>query len=992
MSGRNDVTAPVILVVDDNPITCKLVRFTLEQQGFSIVEAGSGAAAIAALDRRHPDLILQDLILPDTDGFDLVGQLRARSNGREVPILAFSGFLSQSEESRVSAVGFDGVVVKPIEPSRLVQIVRAHLPSPRPAHDRFGEGRRLLVVDDDAVQLKLARFRLARLGFEIDTAADGVAALEQIRARRPDAVVSDIMMPRLDGFGLCLAIRRDDGLARLPIVLMTNSYIEDADRGLAEQVGTSAFVVRTPDFREVVGALEGILDGDGEAPPPRPVAGEVEEQRMHRVLRQLERQVSLSRGMAQRSASLAAELCVLSGISDALTRHGDPGAALDTVLAACLDAGGISAGALFILGDDGALTVRSSGRELTVDRDSGAGSAEAFRDFFGQPELLRAILDGGRVVAIPSPQVPEDPGSRLLERSGALSALVAPLLHRGRALGALVMLSHDAALDQEDRITFAQGVAGQIAQALALARAFTQQQASERKAQHQAEVLTSVLGSIGDGVVVWDRDLGFTIWNRAAEAILGRGPTALPPEQWAAHYGLYLPDKVTPFPVDRMPMTRSLGGESIDRVEMFVRWDDTDSKGRWLSASSRPIFDGDGHVQAAVTVLRDTTAEKAAQAQLMVSDRMASVGMLAAGVAHEINNPLAAVIANLDLAVRDCSDVIEQLGGNTQLEDLSEEIGDAVRAAERVRLIVRDLKLFSRAEDEAREAIDVRRVLDSSLRMAWTEIRHRARLVKNYQDVPPVVANESRLGQVFLNLIVNAAQAIAEGRADQNEIRLTTRANGDRVEIDVTDTGPGIPPQVMAHLFTPFFTTKPIGVGTGLGLSICQRLISSVGGEITVDTELGRGTTFRVSLPRRVDDVAEAPVEQGPAPVPPAPLRARILVIDDDEAICRSIKRMLGREHDVVALTLADKALDEIRAGARFDLILCDLMMPVMTGIDLFNELGQVAPEQAARMVFVTGGAFTAKARAFLDQVPNQRIEKPFDMRRLADVIRERLT
>ncbi len=173
----------------------------------------------------------------------------------------------------------------------------------------------------------------------------------------------------------------------------------------------------------------------------------------------------------------------------------------------------------------------------------------------------------------------------------------------------------------------------------------------------------------------------------------------------------------------------------------------------------------------------------------------------------------------------------------------------AREAARRVRQIVRDLRIFSRSEVDATGPVDLTAVLESTLRMAWNEIRHRARLVKDFEAVPAVEGNESRLGQVFLNLIVNAAQAIPEGRAESNQIRVRlAQAQSGQVEVAITDTGPGIPPEVLQRLFTPFFTTKPPGVGTGLGLSICHKIITSIGGSIEVDTEVGRGTTFRVLL------------------------------------------------------------------------------------------------------------------------------------------------
>ena len=384
--------------------------------------------------------------------------------------------------------------------------------------------------------------------------------------------------------------------------------------------------------------------------------------------------------------------------------------------------------------------------------------------------------------------------------------------------------------------------------------------------------------------------------------------------------------------------------------------------------------------------------QKKLQDQLLISDRMASMGPLAAGVAHEINNPLACVMANLDLATRALTARGEELGITGELSEIREELRDARDAVERIRNIVRDLKVFSRSPDDEAGPVDIQRVMESTLRMAWNELRYRARLVKDYRPTPPVQANEPRLGQVFLNLIVNAAQAMPEGRAEDNELRITTGVAPGGVFVEIADTGAGMPPEVMGRLFTPFFTTKPIGVGTGLGLSICHRIVTGLGGTIDVRSEVGKGTTFRIVLPlARMEAPPPAPAAASSAAAHAARTRGRILVIDDEPMITRAVHRILAHDHDVVEVDTARAALDRIVAGERFDVILCDLMMPKMTGMELHAELTRQAPDQVGRMVFLTGGAFTAEARGFLDQAPNQRIEKPFDPTHLRHLVNDRV-
>jgi PAS domain S-box-containing protein len=391
----------------------------------------------------------------------------------------------------------------------------------------------------------------------------------------------------------------------------------------------------------------------------------------------------------------------------------------------------------------------------------------------------------------------------------------------------------------------------------------------------------------------------------------------------------------------------------------------------WLWCHLGPILDADGRVVGVIMVARDVTQRREIEQQLTIADRMASVGTMAAGVAHEINNPLASVIGNLDLVTRK----LAALGGG-EVEQVRDELRDAAQAAERVREIVRDLTMFSAAEDERRTPVDVRRVLETTLRMAGAEIRARAVIVRELADVPRVEANEARLGQVFLHLLLNAAQAIPEGNPERHSIKVTTGVEGGRVVITVSDTGVGIAPEARARIFTPFFTTKPIGVGTGLGLSICHRIVTALGGEIDFRSELGKGSDFRVALPVSSTAPAEPPRRRQSSP---PPRRGRVLVIDDEPLITRTIRRILGTDHDVTIAENGEVGLAALGAGVTFDVILCDLMMPVMSGMDLHAELARTAPATAQRMVFMTGGAFTARARSFLDAVDNLRLDKPFD-------------
>jgi len=421
-----------------------------------------------------------------------------------------------------------------------------------------------------------------------------------------------------------------------------------------------------------------------------------------------------------------------------------------------------------------------------------------------------------------------------------------------------------------------------------------------------------------------------------------------------------------------------------------------DGRTRVAEVVSLPLsFDGQ---PAVVSIARDVTEQRQLQARLTLADRLASVGTLAAGIAHEINNPLAFVISNLGFLADEfrlylapaegLAALDARLKGEQDFGEWQEVLHEACEGAERVRQIVRQLKIFSRPDEEHVSRLDMHSVLESVALMAANEIRHRAQLRRDYGDIPPVIANEGKLSQVFLNLVVNAAQAIPEGTAHQHEIRLATRRDGHgRVVVEVQDNGVGIPREVIDRIFDPFFTTKPVGVGTGLGLSICHSIISGMGGDITVESELGRGTTFRVVLPTTEQESFPESLVVAP-PARRATARGRVLVVDDEPAVGRVLQRIL-REHLVEVANSGRQALELLEKGPEPDAVLCDVMMPDLTGRDVYEAVQREHAGLAGRFIFVSGGAFTSGAREFLASITNPLLEKPFDEGRVRLVVDE---
>ena len=513
-----------------------------------------------------------------------------------------------------------------------------------------------------------------------------------------------------------------------------------------------------------------------------------------------------------------------------------------------------------------------------------------------------------------------------------------------------------------------------------LAVAYERTTSAAVEALHRAEQGSrALLGAIPDVGFRMNRD-GVTL------AVYGRREQLAKAPAWSAGVAIedVAPELAGPL---RAALRRAIDSGDVVRAELEATVGD---ERRQYEARLAPTGEEEVFV-----LLRDLTdARQLArrlshaehEANLLRADRMASVGQLAAAVAHEANNPLAYVIANLSFV----QDRLNELGG-TDLEAarpaLEEALAESRQGADRVRQIVRDLKTFARADEEEQRPLDVGQVMDSTLKMAATEIRHRARLEKRYGDVPLVVANEGRLAQVFLNLLVNAAQSIEPGRADANVIRIVLdRDASGAAAIEVADTGAGISAEHLLRVTEPFFTTKPIGVGTGLGLTVCKNIVEGYGGTLTLASEVGVGTTARIVLPQAPPDaVVQARSEA--VSLPPSNVRYRVLAIDDDPLVIKALKRVL-RDYDLTTTQGGREALALIANERPFHVILCDLMMPELTGIEVYQRVKEMGLGLEQRMVFLTGGAFTEQARGFLGTVPNLRLDKPFSPEGLDRIIR----
>ena len=412
--------------------------------------------------------------------------------------------------------------------------------------------------------------------------------------------------------------------------------------------------------------------------------------------------------------------------------------------------------------------------------------------------------------------------------------------------------------------------------------------------------------------------------------------------------------------------------------------------GRWTWARVRGEVTGHdaaGRPLRVVGTVTDTDQLHGLQDRLLEATRLASVGTLAAGVAHEINNPLAWIHSNLELALDRLRET-GPAGGAAASVEVQGLLGESILGTTRIAEIVKAMRALGRPERaEETRPLDVAAELQRAVQMVRNQLQQRARLVIDVPEgLPAVQARTSELGRVFLNLLLNAAQAIPDGRPDANTIAVSARAAGEWLVVEVRDTGVGIAPEVKERLFDPFFTTKPVGQGTGLGLPIARSIVDAAGGRIEVESEPGQGAAFRVRLPATRAPAA-APAATPPPPAGPAPARRRVLLVDDEPAVAQAMSRWLGRHHEVTVLHSAAEVLQRIDAGARWDAMLVDLMMPGTDGVAFHDRLAATHPELLHRLAFLSGGAFGERATGFLATHEVPMVAKPARLAELLEVV-----
>jgi two-component system NtrC family sensor kinase len=798
----------------------------------------------------------------------------------------------------------------------------------------------ILIIDDsEQICSLLANFVLPELGYRPVVANTGRQGLQRLRANLPDLILLDLQLPDISGLELLRLVAQEG--YDVPVILMTAHGSENIAVE-AFRLGARNYLIKPFSDTEAKAVIDQAL-------------------RERRLRREKER---LTHNLQQR----VQELTVLSRIGKSVTTLMDPEKLLERI---------VEAGVYITQAEEGFLLLRDEQQQelyLRAAKNLGEQRAQSLRMPIDDT-LAGQVVRTGKPVRLDKTRS----GSPLKVKTGFLvrAILQVPLVVGDTVIGVLAVDNQesDRIFTEADQYLLAT-LADYAAIAIENARLYDQVKQSEERYK-------GLFANAYDLIFMLDRNLRITSINRVGSQLTGYTTEEL------VHLSLEDLSAPASWEVVKANFYQLLSGQSVAPFELeLVR---KDQEAVYLEVSAQVMANG-SRSGGLHCIARNLTDRRRLEEQLIQSEKLSAIGQLVAGVAHELNNPLTSVSGYAQLLQRDKSLTAEVL------QDVEQIHAQAERAAK----IVQNLLIFAREHKPERSTISINDVLRSTLALQSYQLKvDNIAVVTSYDaNLPTTVADPHQLQQVFLNLITNARQAMVD-KGGRGTLTLRTSVVeggtegvdgeilGPMIEVEVGDSGVGIPERDLHKIFNPFYTTKPVGQGTGLGLSICFGIVREHGGLIWAESTVGVGTRVKVRLPIRMQEDGGHTNGVEPTETPRVEVEQSqyVLVVDDEEPVLRLLARLLrDLGHRSLVVTSGEAALEAL-AREHFDLILTDVKMPGLSGFDLYYAIRERDADLAERVVFITGDTLSPSTREQLDRSGNPFLSKPFSIAQLEQTL-----
>lgn len=818
----------------------------------------------------------------------------------------------------------------------------------------MGQQKSILLVVSNSATRKLLKTLLLVDGYAIKESDNGKEGLHLANELKPDLIIQDLALPDYDGVKLAHDFRHLPGLANVPIFALVG-FLNNLERIQQLQQEFSVVIIK-------------------------PVYAKLLSQYVRLYLQAP--QSNLEPEDFAHPARLKAQLSLFYALTHLFsTNRRNVDHALEEVLGLTLDSAGINKALLFFKNKKDKWYLHQFIGFLPKDK-------EMLETLFDDVALLTEAEKNDEIIRVDEKSL-DNNKRQLIEKLQIKTGLLIPIFVKKKCI-AILFLADDQAfsnLCSADSQLFSLFLGKHIGQVIHSAELDKKLITLEQRSKIFLESVNCGIFIINhEGVILEANKRVETMLGYARDKIIGK-----------TYLNILAPNEVeTNTLVEKLLLEKNIG-PTVTKIK--------NTQGKTLDIEYTIMSAVINDEQMFLAILNDVTEIERLRQQALLNDKLATVGTLAAGIVHEINNPVAWVLTNLNFLKERLkkyeNDIKEYRFSKddayTHLEELKKElnsyhelVAESLEGIVQVKDIVRDLKGFTRIDERNEVHADIHDILNSAIKIASSQCKHKIKIQKLYADnIPKGMFERGKLQQVFLNLIINAVQSISElpeYSDKENILQIHTHLNKNEIYIDIADNGPGISPEVLPKIFDPFFTTKPTGIGTGLGLSICKEIIEQIGGRISLQTEIGKGTTFTIVIPLKVSKHSpkEITKPQGSSLIAPV----RILVVDDEPTLLKTIQRILENQHKVTLAHGGQIALDLLKKNDfGFDIIITDLSMPTINGIDIYKYVKENAPGLEKHIIFMTGGTDSQHSKKFLNEVNNICVPKPFAKEELLHAI-----